>query len=106
MEAGTWPTRKPGRRASFWYFWISESVSRATSAAGISTWISRLTLSFVSVGLTFYLSHLNRVRRPFERVRTVLLASLSVKTGVEQRQTGEEALVGRMGSNNMNIKNT
>src|SRR5580704_15522606 len=52
-EAGAWPVRNPGMRASFWYFWIRVSVSRATSAAGISTSISRLVLLLVSVGLTF-----------------------------------------------------
>src|SRR5450432_838115 len=90
IDAGTWPERKPGRRATFWYFWTIVSVSRATSAAGISTEISRFTPSFfasflrstVSVGLTL----------PFRLARTPghsHAVHLSVKTEGEQRQTSK-----------------
>ena len=51
-EAGTWPTRKPGRRAIFWYFCTKVSVSRVTSSAGISISNSRLVDWLVSVGIT------------------------------------------------------
>src|SRR5439155_20290199 len=60
MEAGTWPRRNPGIRASFWYFWIRASVSRETSSEGTSISISRFVLAVVSVGLTIYLSENRR----------------------------------------------
>src|SRR5260370_1719401 len=85
------------------------SVSRATSSAGISTEISRLTPSFfassflaptVSVGLTFSFrrtlqrlagSRFLRAKEP-DLIHTTLI--LSVKTEAEQRQT-ERTAVGR-----------
>src|SRR3954470_1123429 len=39
--AGTLPLRKPGRRAIFWNLVMTVSVSRETTSAGTSTWISR-----------------------------------------------------------------
>src|SRR5580704_3949138 len=92
MEAGACPVRKPGMRASFWYFWMRVSVSRATSAAGISTWISRLVLLLVSVGLTCAFRCQPAVRGaraqsgPPQSHRPTFL---SVKTEGEKRQTPE-----------------
>src|SRR5580692_3731151 len=90
-EAGAWPVRKPGMRASFWYFWIRVSVSRATSSAGISTWISRFVLLLVSVGLTFAFRCVSlRVGVvPIWSAPKPPAYSLSVKTEGEHRQTPE-----------------
>src|ERR1700751_5528102 len=91
IEAGTRPLRKPGKRASFWYFWISASVSRLTSAAGTSTAISRFVLSFASVGLTGTPFRLRRSwgqeNRTNGGVKPPRLRQFSVKTAAEQRQT-------------------
>src|SRR5580693_8159833 len=91
MEAGAWPVRKPGMRASFWYFWIRVSVSRATSSAGISTWISRLVVLLVSVGLTlaFRCQPLRVGAVPIRSAPKPPAYSLSVKSKGEQRQTLE-----------------
>src|SRR5438105_4673105 len=86
MEAGTCPRRNPGRRAIFWYFWISDSVVRATSSAGTSTWISRFVLSAVSAGLTLYLSRAREANSPRQAERGSGCSS-EFKDEVRQRQT-------------------
>src|SRR3954469_20616542 len=77
--AGTLPLRKPGRRAIFWNLVITDSVSRETTSAGTSTWISRRVEALVIV--------VSATARPYCSIQQLMnmLQHIEYKRDIEKR---------------------